>query len=537
MLRWLRKFGSRIVAQYFSTRSTATWFLDWLRNDVESDSGVTIDGKRALQYAPVWYAVNRIAGHVAQLPLVIHVRTGERSKRRATEHPAYRLLKKRPNSLMNASVFKELLQYHALLWGNGRAVIMRDGRGDAVELLPLLPAETFTVLVDGWKWHVTTVDGRQYRFRDENVLHIAGLGYDGLQGYPLWQLAKNSWGLGLASEKHANRTFRQRAVPGMILEAPPGVFPDDEEARKFLQAFRDMHEGLDNEGRTALLREGIKATRLAQTGAEAQMVEQRKFQRGEVALWFLLESILGDDASVSYKSLEQKHMAYLVNCLNRWLVKWEEECEEKLFREREKLADTHFCKFITAALLRSDTKTTYETLSLGIRACIITSNEARDILDLNAVEDDPEADKLRNPAVTIGAAAASQPDSGEDEDEDDEDTAAERTRQRLRAVIVARVSDLARVELQRLHTIDESPDAATRQEAFFASWQPKLLEALRPLAVEGAALDAAIAAWIRDSREAPERHEAVWMSRAAALADQLLDDGQQPASDPNHQAA
>lgn len=524
MLNWLRKLASRWLTVVNSgTRNAASWLVEWLTNATESDSGIQIDGKRALGYSAVWYAVSRISGHVAQLPLVIYRTDGERKKRRATEHPAYRLLKKRPNPLMSASVFKELLQYHALLWGNGRAVIIRNGRGEPLELLPLLPAATKTVIVERTKWHVTTIDGQDYKFRDENVLHIAGLGYDGLQGYPLWELAKNSWGLGLASEKHSNRTFRQRAVPGLILEAPAGVFPDDEEARKFLQAFRDMHEGVDNEGRTALLREGIKATRLAQTGAEAQMVEQRKFQRGEVALWFLLESILGDDASVSYKSLEQKHLAYLVNCLNRWLVKWEEECEEKLLREREKDADTHFIKFVTAALLRSDTKTTYETLSMGIRSMIITPNEARGLLDMDAI-DDPAADKLTNPAITVNAPEKTGDEDKESDDEEQEgdDQQADRGEGRLRAVIAARTRDLAAVERKRLEQIDGSTDAATRREAFYASWQPKLSEALRPLAPDDADVEAIIAAWVRDSQQADYRDQQVWLERADRLADQLI---------------
>ena len=522
MLNWIKRLAGRFLLSTSTTRNPARWFVDWLYGGIESDSGIQIDGKRALTYSAVWYAVSRISGHVAQLPLVIHERIGERAKRRATNHPAYRLLKKRPNSLMSASVFKELLQYHALLWGNGRAVIVRNPRGEPVELLPLLPSETTTVLVDGYKWHVTTVDGKQYKFRDENVLHIVGLGYDGLVGYPLWQLAKNSWGLGLASEKHSNRTFRQRAVPGLILEAPPGVFPDDEEARKFLAAFRNMHEGVDNEGRTALLREGIKATKLAQSGQEAQLVEQRRFQRGEVAMWFLLESILGDDASVSYKSLEQKHLAYLVNCLNRWLVKWEEECEEKLLREREKESDSHFVKFITAALLRSDTKTTYETLSMGIRSMIITPNEARGLLDMDA-HDDPAADRLVNPAINV-----LEPGDDEDEDEDgDGDPENRRPANRLREVIAARTRDLATVERNRLIQIAGSPlapamDRTERTQSFYQAWQAKLSDALRPLAPEGLDTDQIIAAWVRDSQQADYRDEQAWLARAERLADQLL---------------
>jgi hypothetical protein len=204
--------------------------------------------------------------------------------------------------------------------------------------------------------------------------------------------------------------------------------------------------------------------------------------------------------------------------LNRWLVQWEEECEEKLLREREKEADSHFVKFITAALLRSDTKTTYETLSLGIRAMIITPNEARGLLDMDAL-DDPAADRLINPAITAEPGG----DAGEEEDEDeDEDPPTEPDKRRLRAVIVARTRDLAGVELERLRKIAGSPDAPAKREAFFAGWQPRLIDAVRPLAAEGVEVDQAIAAWLRESRAAGELDEAAWQARAERLADQLI---------------
>jgi hypothetical protein len=193
--------------------------------------------------------------------------------------------------------------------------------------------------------------------------------------------------------------------------------------------------------------------------------------------------------------------------------------KEKLLREREKEADSHFVKFITAALLRSDTKTTYETLSLGIRAMIITPNEARGLLDMDAL-DDPAADRLINPAITTAEPGEDAED--EDEDGEDEDPPAPPDNRRLRAVIVARTRDLAGVELERLRKIAGSPDAPAKREAFFDNWQPRLVDAVRPLAAEGVEVDQAIAAWLRESRAAGELDEATWQARAERLADQLI---------------
>lgn len=453
----LRILGAEATSGH---RNPARWLVDWIHGGNETDSGITINAQKVLHYAPVWYGVNKIAGHIGQMPLVLHEQTDERRRRRAVEHPSYRLLKKRPNRHMGAAVFKETLQAHALIEGNGRAAIDRNLRGDAVELIPLLPDRTKTIVVNGEKWHFTTItheDGRteDRKLRDQDVLHIAGLGYDGLVGYPLWEFAKNSLGLGLASEKSANRHFRNDGTPGLLLEAPKGMFRDEAEATDFLANFRAAHEGLDKRSKVGLLREGITARALeSSAGSDGQWIEQRTFQRQEAALWLLLEQILGDDSSVSYKSLEQKMLAYLVNCLNRWIVKWEEECDEKLLREREKQLDTHYFKFVTGALLRSDTATTMSTAATAIKSRILNPNEARAWFELDPYDG---GDEFFNPAITPG---------GPDEDDaaaEDEDDDEEGVDDQARVLIVARLEDLIAVECKRIR-------AAAAKSKNFVEW-------------------------------------------------------------------
>lgn len=400
---FIARMRRRCAAMLSTTRRPASWFVQWLYDGRDSTEGVRLDGRSALTYAPVWAAVNRICGRISQLPLIVYRQTGPRTNERATQHPAYALLRRRPNALMTPAVLKEVVTYHAIMWGNGRAWIERDVRGTPIALMPLLPQETDTVVADGAKYHVTRVtldDGSQqtYTIPDADVLHIPGLGYDGIIGYALWSLARDSWGLGLAAERAAATIHRNNGVPGLLLEAPAGVFRDDEEARKFLDAFREAHEGIDNRGKTALLREGIKASQIAQTGADMQTLESRAFQREEAALWFLLESMLGIESSVSYNSLEQKQLAELINCLNPWLVKWQEECERKLLRPNEQADDNYFFRWSTGALLRTDTRTTYETLTGGIRGRLITPNEAREIIDMPPIDG---GDALQNPAIDV----------------------------------------------------------------------------------------------------------------------------------------
>lgn len=457
--------GAAVLQNLFNKMSTlsspAQWLVDWVRGP-ESTSGVPVTIDSALGYAPVWYAVSKISGHVSQLPLNL-MRYLENGTEHAETHSTYWLMRTRPNPYQTAAVFKETLMLHALLTGNGRAAIIRRN-GFPEELIPLPPHATWTCMSEGEKWHVvaldpdersyshferqlrdsSSLDGKMiYRIKDEDVLHIPGLSYNGYSGLSLIQVARETFGLGLAAQRAGAKSFSNGGRPGIIIEAPPSMFRDDKDAKEFIDNFNSYHQGIDNAGRAALLREGMTMKELAISASDAQWVEQRRFERQEVALLFLLEQILGDDSSVSYNSMEQKNLVYLSNCLMRWLVKWEQECDEKLLNDRSRR--NHFFKFNVAALLRADYKSTIESMSLAINARIINPNEAREKLDMNPYEG---GDEYANPSITPG------PSSGESQ----EDSSNSQPEDSNRQAIVARLRHLIGVSANNANKAANEPE-------------------------------------------------------------------------------
>lgn len=391
------------------------WFKDFLSGGAGEVSVSTAD---ALSLPAIWNGVSRISGHIAQLPVHVYESvTEDGDKVGATKdrsHPAYKVLNRRPNLYQTPSMFREQVSLHSLLDGNGRAAIVRDGRG-VKELIPLAPDCTGTGMVLGEKWHMTRppADCRLRLFfdpikdngsgtimlEDKDVLHIPGLSADGLGGIALRKIASRNLGMAIGSEKRLAGQMERGYSGGLMLEAPQGMFRDPKDAEEFLEFFDKRHGGKEKSGKTGMVREGMKATILSMNNKDAEMSELRKFARQDQALLLGLEQILGDDSSVSYNSLEQKLLAYLMNCLNRWLKRWEEECEYKLLRRREFVAESHYIRFNTAALLKSDYKTTVESLAAAITATIISPNEARAKLDLNPREG---GDTFQNPAITPG---------------------------------------------------------------------------------------------------------------------------------------
>ena len=151
---------------------------------------------------------------------------------KATDHQLYSLLHDQPNPEMTSFVFRETLMSHLLLWGNAYAQIIRDGRGQVVALYPLRPDKmsvsrnTNTMQIE----YFYSADNGEFLLSCDDVLHIPGLGFDGLMGYSPIAMAKNAIGLSIATDEYGAKFFSNGANPGGVLEHP-GTLKDPAKIR------------------------------------------------------------------------------------------------------------------------------------------------------------------------------------------------------------------------------------------------------------------------------------------------------------------
>lgn len=359
---------------------------DWLWDAFgagQSDAGTRVSAENALTFDPVWRAVTLISRDVAKLPLVVHKRLPV-GKRRAPEHAADYLLHYKPNSEMSAFVFRQTIQAHALLRGNGYAFILRAGAAQPLELIPLLPTNTYPIREGGRLWYVTKVGYEWRRLDPMDVLHIKGLSPDGLCGYSLIEKARNSIGLGMATQEFSARFFRNNARPSAVIEVPAEM--PIEARRELLREWNQMHAGLNNAHKVAILTNGGKLNPFSVNAEDAQLIDSRKFSVIEISNWFgVPPHKLGDSSRTAYNSLEQENLSYLTDCLDSWLVLWEQECRDKLLTEQEKRNDTHSIDFIRQALVQVDLATRGAYYEKAVKGPWLAPNEARAMENLNPI--------------------------------------------------------------------------------------------------------------------------------------------------------
>lgn len=382
----------------FNMNDPAAWD-EYFGGVFTDSSGVKVTREVALSNAAWWRGVNLIARDVGKLPLFIYKRAGD-NKERSPDHAAYSLLRYKPNPWQTALQFRMQLTAHAIEEGNGYGYIVRSGGAKPEEILPLDPALTWPLKVNGQLWYATRVDMGGGQFEDRKVpatdiLHIKGLGYDGLTGYPCRQMARDEIGLAVAQRRYQSAFFKNDATPGILFEAP-GPMPV-ETVRTFLRQWASMHSGLDNKHKAAVATHGMKAAKLGNSARESQLNESRAMEIREIATFLgVPPHKVGDNSRTAYASLEQENLSYLVDCLDFWLCVWEVECADKLLTEAEKESDSHVVEFLRQALVRADltARANYYRTALGGRPWMLP-DEVRSLENMNALGG--EAGEYLNP--------------------------------------------------------------------------------------------------------------------------------------------
>ena len=241
-------------------------------------SGQNVDEFKAMQTTAVYACVRILSEAIASLPIHVYERT-DKGKEKRVDHPLYFLLHDEPNPEMSSFVFRETLMSHLLIWGNAYVQIIRDRSGNVISLYPLLP-DKMSVHRDSrgilyYKYQRQTEENPNITetgtviLPQEDVLHVPGLGFDGLIGYSPIALAKNAIGMTLATEEYGASFFRNGANPGGVLEHP-GILKDPKRVR---DSWNEVYKGVANAHKVAVLEEGMKYTQIGIPPEEAQFLE------------------------------------------------------------------------------------------------------------------------------------------------------------------------------------------------------------------------------------------------------------------------
>ena len=414
-------FRSRDKPQNRTAGSSYTFFMGG------TTSGKAVTERSAMQMTAVYSCVRILAEALAGLPLHLYRYTETGGKEKATDHPLYHLLHDEPNPEMSSFVFRETLMTHLLLWGNAYAQIIRNGKGEVIALYPLMP-NRMTVDRDQnghlyYRYRTTsddapTMEGSCVTLPPSQVLHIPGLGFDGVVGYSPIAMAKNAIGMAIACEEYGAKFFANGAQPGGVLEHP-GTIKDPQRVR---ESWQNTFGGSGNANKIAVLEEGMKYTPISISPEQAQFLETRKFQINEIARIFRVPPhMVGDLEKSSFSNIEQQSLEFVKYTLDPWVVRWEQTLFRALFTDSEK--KEYFFKFNLEGLLRGDYATRMSGYATARQNGWLSANDIRELENLDRIPAEDGGDlylingnmcKMADAGIFAGQVTA-QPQSEEEE--------------------------------------------------------------------------------------------------------------------------
>jgi len=360
-------------------------------SSVTATSGAAVNPRSAMGYPPLWRAINLISASVAGLPFDVFKRDSKGGKKVDLKHPAQQLLDRKSSPYMNAYTFKKTMTALAVLNGNAYASI------DRVNGVPVSMAiwDSNNTLVRVWNneiWYVTYINNEPVRVRGADMLHIRGLGPDGIVGYPVLSLMADALGVGMAAQEFGGRFFGEGTNTSGLLMIP-GHF-NDEKIRNTLSAWQSMNAGLKNSHKVALLQDGVKFQQLQIDPDKAQFLQTREHEiRATVAnITGVPPHMLGDSTRTSHNSLEAEGQSYLDYTLQPWLQIWEAECADKLLTQQQRDNDTRFIEFNREALVQMTFRDKIEGIYRQTEMGLLDINEGRALLNYAPV---PESDNKR----------------------------------------------------------------------------------------------------------------------------------------------
>lgn len=421
-------FKSRDAPKNTTAGSAYSFFLG------QSAAGKRVNERSSMQITAVYACVRVIAESIASLPLHLYRYNEDGGKEKAIDHPLYFLLHNEPNPEMTAFSFFEVLLTHLLLWGNAYCQIIRNGKGEVVALYPLM-ADRMDVDRDE-KGHIyyeytmssddaPTMKGSVVQLQPVDVLHIPGMGFDGLVGYSPIAMAKNAIGISIACEEYGSKFFANGAAPSGVLEHP-GTLKDPGRVREsWTQTFGGSH----NANKVAVLEEGMKYTPISISPNEAQFLETRKFQIDEIARIFRIPPhMIGDLEHATFSNIEEMSLEYVQYTLGPWIARLEQSMIRSLLSDAEK--GTYFVKFNVDGLLRGNYQSRMQGYAVARQNGWMSANDIRQLENLDMIPDEEGGNLyLINGSMTklkdAGAFAKKGTEDGENEQKGEEQSEGE----------------------------------------------------------------------------------------------------------------
>jgi len=346
-----------------------------------SSSGVNVTVDKALAVTTVFSCLRVIAEGVSQVPLKLYKTVGEDAHEVAKEHPLYKIISRKPNTWQTSFEFRENMIFQAGLLGNFYA-FKNKSRGKILSLVPFEPG-TVTVEVDQKRnlQYKVTIDGEQRTIPADMMWHVKGPSWSTYIGMEAVKYAREAIGLAINIEESQNKLHASGVQTSGIYSVDGAL--NQKQATDLMQ-WIETRIGGANRHKPLVVDRGAKFTPISMSGADAQTIENRRFQIEEICRAFrVMPIMIGQaDKAATYASAEQMFLAHVIHTLMPWLTRIEQSIDNNLLSEQD-IDQGYYSKFNANALMRGAAKDRAEFYDKMYRMKAFSPNQILALEDMN----------------------------------------------------------------------------------------------------------------------------------------------------------
>lgn len=365
--------------QRSSLENPSQWLTDLLTGG-STTAGVPVNDTTALSLSAVFACCRVLSDSIASLPIGLYRTTPDGGTEPADNRPENNLLAANPSDRYTSYTFRSTLQLHLGLRGNAYARILRDGRGGARELRIYRPEQVQPFFQnDKLYYRVSPPNAKQEILFPYEILHIAALSQDGINGISPIQALRDTIGTGIANRDNQARTLKRGRVDGLLKSSGSVT---DEQASSIRKNFKAPLQS----GDFPLLEGGLDYQSISLTPGDAEYINTAKLTRQDIAGAYRVPlHMIGDLERATFSNIEHQSLEFVKFSLMPWIKAWEQELNRKLLPET--LQRTHFYRFNVDGLLRGDFKTRMDGYTKAIQWGILNRDEVRELENRNPIPD------------------------------------------------------------------------------------------------------------------------------------------------------
>lgn len=367
--------------------TTLQWNMDSMCGSVGGDDCIDSDyGTGGLANSAAWRAVNYVSDMVMKTPCYLKRKDDKLGYVDDLRHPAFRLIADDANPLLSALLWRQLVVFQSIWWGNHISWIQRNEDSIPLAIWPLDPngVAIHVNYVTGEIRYLFSMKGQMFKAPPEDVFHIFGLSNDGLWGMDLLSLMRSTLRIGTVTRRHSVKFFSSGGTATGLLKFPPGT--TKAKAREMLIEFTEAQSAMEGAQGIIALTEGVDYQQLTIPNEAAQFLETRELNDKHIANFIKVPpSVVGVESSVAYASYEQHREEVVDSGIDPWFVKIQDEARKKLLTEKQKRARRHVFCFDKAELKRVNHKDLIESTAREVDSGLRTLNEGRTLMRLPAL--------------------------------------------------------------------------------------------------------------------------------------------------------